>query len=117
MVKTLHDHPEDGRKVSYRCKKTKRHGPQCTAGIYLLYHADSDKVTKYETEVGHEHHQDEPRGIDENVKKIIEDLFNDGVKKPKLILRALESRKVKVPTATQLNNYLVYYKKKKIWFT
>ncbi|CAF4727599.1 unnamed protein product, partial [Rotaria sp. Silwood2] len=36
-----------------------------------------------------------------------------GIKKPKLILRALESRKVKVPTSAQLNNYLVYYRKKK----
>ncbi|CAF3896417.1 unnamed protein product [Rotaria sordida] len=107
------NHTEDGRKVYYRCKKAKRHGPQCTASLYLLYHADSDRVTIYETEAEHQHHQDETRGIDENVKKIIEDLFNDGIKKPKLILRALESRKVKVPTSAQLNNYLVYYRKKK----
>ncbi|CAF1449502.1 unnamed protein product [Adineta ricciae] len=107
------NYTEEGRKVYYRCKKAKRHGPQCTAGTYLLYHADSDKVTIYETETEHQHHQDEVRGIDESVRKVIEDLFNDGIKKPKLILRALESRKVKVPTSIQLNNYLVYYRKKK----
>ncbi len=33
--------------------------------------------------------------------------------KPKLILRALQSRKLKVPTYAQMNNYLVYYKKQK----
>ncbi|CAF1663498.1 unnamed protein product, partial [Didymodactylos carnosus] len=64
----------------YRCKKAKRHGPQCTAGLYVLYYADSDRVAIYEIEAEHEHHQDEThRGIDENVKKIIEDLFNDGI--------------------------------------
>ncbi|CAF4631602.1 unnamed protein product, partial [Rotaria sp. Silwood2] len=94
-------------------KNTRRCGPQCPASIHLLYHADSDKVTIYETEAEHEHDSSTIRGIDTYVKKYVEDLFNDGVKKPKLILRALQSRKTNVPTLVQLNNYLVYYKKKK----
>ncbi|CAF2482353.1 unnamed protein product [Rotaria sp. Silwood2] len=88
---------EDGRKVSYRCQKTKHRGPQCPANIYLLHHADSDKVIVYQTEMEHEHHNDKVCGIDENVRKYIEDLFNDGIEKPKLILKSkLGSCKISV---------------------
>jgi len=30
------NYSENGRKVYYRCKKTKFRGPQCSAGLYLL---------------------------------------------------------------------------------
>jgi hypothetical protein len=30
-------------------KKAKRHGPQRSLSIYLLFHADSDKITIYKT--------------------------------------------------------------------
>ncbi|CAF1480218.1 unnamed protein product [Rotaria sp. Silwood1] len=107
------NHTENGRMVYYRCNKAKLRGPQCSISIYLLYHADHDKVTIYKTEAEHDHHVDKVRGIDENVKKCIEELYNDGIMKPKQIIRALQARKVKMPTCTQLNNYLVYYKKNK----
>jgi hypothetical protein len=100
---------ENGRTVYYRCNSAKRRGPQCSARIYLLYHADSDKVTVYKTEDDHDHHNDKCRGIDEEAKKCIEELYNDGVIKPKQIIRALQARKIKTPTYTQLNNYLVHY--------
>ncbi|CAM4901280.1 unnamed protein product [Rotaria socialis] len=100
------NYTENGRKVYYRCNKVKRRGPQCSASMCLLYHADSDKVTCYKTEAEHDHYDHKGRGIDGNVKKIIEELYNDGVIKPKQIIRALEARKIKTPTYTQLNNYL-----------
>ena len=87
----------------------KRRGPQCSASMCLLYHTDSEKVSSYKTEAEHDHHDHKGRGIDENVKKVIEELYNDGVIKPKQIMRALEARKIKTPTYTQLNNYLIYY--------
>ena len=83
------NYSEVGRKVYYRCKKSKLRGPQCSASAYLLYHADSDKVSVYKTETEHDHHEVNVRGIDVNVKKCIEDLFNDGITKPKQIIRAL----------------------------
>ncbi|CAF2373194.1 unnamed protein product [Rotaria sp. Silwood2] len=52
-------------------------------------------------------------GIDTNVKRFIEELYDDGIMKPKPIIRALQSRPVKIPTYVQLNNYLAYYKRKK----
>ena len=77
----------------------------------FFYHVDSDKVTVYETESEHKHHDGVIRGIDQVVKNCIEDLFKDGVKKPKLIFRALQSRTMIVPTLAQLSNYLVYCRK------
>ena len=107
------NYTEDGRKCYYRCNKVKLRGFQCPTSIYLLYHSDSDQVTVFQTEAAHEHQNDSTRGIDENVKKVIENLFNDGIKKPKLIHRALQSKGINMPTLTQLNNYLVHYRKKK----
>ncbi|CAF2081129.1 unnamed protein product [Rotaria magnacalcarata] len=72
------NYTENGRKVYYRCNKVKRRGPQCSASMCLLYHADSDKVTCYKTEAEHDHYDHKGRGIDGNVKKIIEELYNDG---------------------------------------
>jgi hypothetical protein len=91
----------------------KRRSPQCPAGMCLLYHADTDQVTCYKTENDHEHGDDQSRGINEKVKQVIGELYNDGVTKPKLILRALEARKMRTPTYTQLNSYLVHLRKKK----
>jgi predicted DNA-binding antitoxin AbrB/MazE fold protein len=79
----------------------------------LLYHADSDQVTCYTTENDHEHDDDPIRGVNEKVKQVIVELYNDGVMKPKQIMRALEGRKIKTPTYRQLNSYLVYLRKKK----
>ncbi|CAF1531286.1 unnamed protein product, partial [Rotaria sordida] len=102
-----------GRKVYYRCRKSKLRGPQCSAGIYLLYHAESDQVSIYKTETDHDHHEGKVRGIDENVNKCIEDLFNDGITKPKQIIRALQTRNFELPSYVQIKNFLVQYKKTK----
>ncbi|CAF3898545.1 unnamed protein product [Rotaria sp. Silwood1] len=107
------NYTEDGRRVYYRCRKVKRRGPQCSSSVSLLYHTDSDKVTMYRTEADHDHNDNEVHGIANDVKQCIEELYNDGIKKPKLIIRALQSRQLKVPTYAQLNNYLGYYKRKK----
>ena len=67
----------------------------------------------YRTEADHDHTEDNVPGIDETVKQCIEELYNDGITKPKLIVRALHSRLLRAPTYVQLNNYLVYYRRKK----
>ncbi|CAM4800311.1 unnamed protein product, partial [Rotaria magnacalcarata] len=79
--------------VYYRCEKAKLRGSHCTLSIYLLYHAETDKVTIYKNEAEYDHHVDKVRGIDESVKKCIEELYNDGIMKPKEIIRALQARK------------------------
>jgi len=35
------NYSDDGRRVYYRCKKAKFRGPQCSASIHLLFHADN----------------------------------------------------------------------------
>ncbi|CAF4220670.1 unnamed protein product [Rotaria sordida] len=60
-------------------------------------------------EAAHEHHNDRICCIDEYVKKSIENLFDDAIKKSKLILRALQSKGINMPTLAQLNNYLILY--------
>ncbi|CAF4632468.1 unnamed protein product [Rotaria sp. Silwood2] len=108
------NYTEQGRKVYYRCKRMKRRGPQCNVSMYMLYHADSDKVTCYKTEGEHDHDDDDKtRGIHETVKRVIDELYDDGVMKPKQIIRALETRKIKTQTYTQLNNYISHLKTKK----
>ncbi|CAF1167498.1 unnamed protein product [Adineta ricciae] len=104
---------DTGRKVYYRCKKSKLRGPQCRASIYLLYYADSDKVSMYKTEDVHDHDEQEIRGINESVKRSIQELFNDGITKPKQIIRALQARNVTIPSLIKIKNYLAQYKKKK----
>ena len=62
----------------------------------------------YKTEAEPDHIADDVHGKDSNVKQCIEELYKDGIMKLKLILQALQSRQLKVPTYAQLNNYLGY---------
>jgi len=94
-------------------QKNKLRGHQCKASIYLFNHADSDKVSVYKTEAEHDHDDDSSRGISENIKKCINELYMDGIMKSKQIIRALQARNVKTPTAIQIKNYLIQYKKNK----
>ena len=82
-------------------------GPHCSASMCRLYYADSNKVTCYKTGAKHDHHDHRSRSIGANVKKVMEELYNDGVIKSKQIIRALETGKIKALTYTQLNNYLI----------
>ncbi|CAF2453517.1 unnamed protein product [Rotaria sp. Silwood2] len=63
------NYTDDWRKFYYRCKKVKCRSSQCCASIYLLYHANCDKITTYKTQAEHEHHNVKIYGINENVKK------------------------------------------------
>lgn len=107
------NHSEIGRKVYYRCKRKKLRGPQCKASIYLLYHADSDKVSVFKTEADHDQCEEYERGIRADVKKCINELYMDGITKPKQIIRALQSRQLETPPLRKIKNYLVQYRKTK----
>ena len=62
-----------GTRVEYRCNKVPSRGVQCTSALYLLYNADSMKVTKYVTLEGHNHDQieNEINGINDHTKELI----------------------------------------------
>jgi hypothetical protein len=78
-----------------------------------LYHADNDNVSLYKTEADHDHPDEKVRGIDDDVKKCIEELYTDGIMKPKQIIRALQTRNLNMLTTIQIKNFLVQFKKKK----
>lgn len=95
-------HTSDGKKVNYRCKR----GAPCPAHAYLLYKAEDDGVVLY-LFGDHDHSQaPKTRGIDPDTKLVIQQLFKNGVKKPRAILVALRNRGCKMPTDAQLKNYL-----------
>lgn len=92
----------DGRKVYYKCNES-----ACGAEVFLLYKAETYAVVLY-TSGEHTLSQEVPkRGIHPNTKKIILQLFNDGIQKPRAIILALRNRGcTTLPSNTQLKNYL-----------
>lgn len=63
---------------------------QCTSGLYLLYHADDEKVSLYHTENGHSDHTDNPkRGLSQEIGEFIDKKFQEGVQKPNVILQSI----------------------------
>lgn len=70
---------KDGDKVHYRCNKVKKHGMQCPAAVYLLYHAEKETVTLFKTDEEHDHQEKTPsRGLPLEIRSAIEHLYEDG---------------------------------------
>ena len=95
----------------YRCNKVPYRGPQCAAAFYLIYNADSERVTMYDT--GLEHTHDDVlttitiRGINPATKESIIRLLSLGVVIPKVIFNNLAKEaatniQIKVPNERQL---------------
>ena len=102
-----------GTKIFYRCNLVPYRGQQCAAAVYLLYDAESFDVLLYETDEKHDHDEllSNKRGINQPTKEAI-DALNVFKLAPKAILKQLEKQAaapnsaIKVPTHTQLYNYL-----------
>jgi hypothetical protein len=107
MVNAVYtNHTENGRMVYYRSNKAKLRQPQCIVEVFIWYIMQiMIKLPFIKAATEHDHHVDKVRGIDENIKKCIEELYNDGIAKPKEIIRTLKARKVTISTYTQLNNF------------
>lgn len=113
---------DSGRKKVYRCNCVPKRGPQCAAGLYLLFHDDSNQVTAFETKSGHTHDEIlETRariGFNQETKDFISALLDKKVTQPKNIFDALASeaeknKEIQVPkNERQLYNYLSHFKKK-----
>jgi predicted protein tyrosine phosphatase len=77
--------------------------------MLLVYHADRPAVTRYEAGT-HDHSQEEgrpSRGLHPKTKALIDELYADGIRKPRAILVALRSRGcATMPSKIQLANYL-----------
>lgn len=99
----------EGQKRFYRCNKVRQKGPQCAAEIYVLLECGTDFVFVYRTNADHNHNEIGTRddyGINARTKTEINKLYDLHLK-PKMILAALQQIDgIKLPTKTQLNNYL-----------
>lgn len=92
----------DGRKVYYKCNEG-----TCQAEMFLLYKAENGAVVLYSSGIHDHSEQVAKRGVPPETKKMIQQLFKDGVQKPRAILVALRNRGCNtLPKYTQLTNYL-----------
>lgn len=83
-----------GHPVEYRCLFGKYRSKECPAGMYLLYHSDSAKVSLYKTECGHSNHDlGCTRGLSLEMKAFIREKFNDGIVKLNGILNIMRQKK------------------------
>ncbi|CAF4089063.1 unnamed protein product, partial [Rotaria sordida] len=104
-----------GKKKFFRCNKVKARGKQCDAGIYLLFDSTNDKVVLFRTTSNHTHDsiQEKPSRIPNEVKKIIQELFELKLKL-KAIIEVLHERGVTLPSISQLNNFFRTIKNTKL---
>ena len=80
--------------------------------MYILHPSDGTVSRLYRAHEDHSNHGGNvPRGISAPIKVIILQLFKDGIRKPKEIMRVLEEKGEKVPSKSQLGNHLVYVRK------
>ncbi|CAF1482527.1 unnamed protein product, partial [Rotaria sordida] len=101
-----------GKKKFFRCNKVKARGKQCDAGIYLLFDSTNDKVVLFRATSDHTHDsmQEKPSRIPNEVKTIIQELYELKLK-PKAIIEVLHERGIALPSISQLNNFLRTIKK------
>ena len=92
----------EGVKICYQCKVN------CPKSAYILCHNNELKATIFLSKDEHAHEVNQ-RGLPDDVKSKINQLFKDGVKKPNLIIDALELWPLRNQysfTKNQLCNYL-----------
>jgi len=104
-----------GKKKFFRCNKVKARGKQCDAGIYLLFNSTNDKVVLFRATSDHTHDstQEKPSRIPNEVKTVIQELYELKLK-PKAIIEVLHERGITPPNISQLNNFLRTIKNTKL---
>jgi hypothetical protein len=103
----------DGTKIFYRCNLVKKRGPQCSAGLCLLYDAESSEVILFQTNSVHTHDSLDSagKGLADSVKQEIKRLSQNFGLKPREILIELEKLSMPTPSKSQLYKYLATLKK------
>jgi len=106
---------EEGIKQYYRCNKTKYRGKQCSASMFLLYESTCSTIKMFKNEQEHDHEKTNNLctiGINDITKEIIKSCFEDR-RKPKYIMEYLATKKISLPSMSQLKNYLTLLRKQK----
>jgi hypothetical protein len=103
-----------GETVYYRCAAGRYRKSECPAGIYLLYHSNSDDVSLYEADEEHQNHTTEPsRGLSMELKSFISKKYSEGITIPEKILSVIRSAGMPEPSKQQLNSFLTAIRSKK----
>lgn len=107
------NHTQAGTKVLYRCKKVKRRGVQCDAGLYLLYDASSLSVHLYRTSADHNCStlDQATQRLPDAMKAEIETLYKVHRTKPKRIFEMLKEKGFTPKSVMQISNFLQNMKK------
>ena len=95
-----------GYKIHYNCKVSS----SCSAKVYILLKSESQDADIYQTTPEHDHELKPQRGLSAATKD--NQLYSDGVTKPKLILSRLRNCGIEEPTSSALTSYLVRYRRK-----
>jgi hypothetical protein len=102
----------EGVKQFYRCNKPPSRAEQCATGLYLLYHAENQRVSIYRTTCSH---TCIPRRlkVPQETRDAIKLMYESGIRKPKLIVENLEKiPTMQIPWLKDLYNYLATLKSK-----
>mgnify|MGYP006965707201 CR=1 FL=1 len=75
MEDTFFEHYTRG----FTCRSAYRQA-ECPAGLYLLHHSTSLRVTRFKTDEDHDNHVTQVRrGFTDEIKKFVRAKFDDGV--------------------------------------
>ena len=97
---------EQGFKQFYYCNLDKNH---CPKRCFLLYVNSSDQVHFFENSCEHEHTSSH-RGLSGEQKAIVKRLYDQGLSKPSLIVKAFEAEAIETPAPSKIITFLRSYK-------
>ena len=99
---------EAGDKVYYHCKVSR----SCMAKVYILVKSDCLNAELFQTTTTHTHEPKPSWGMTEEIKAKVNQLYADGVTKPKIMLSRIRDAGLREPKKRTLDNYLSAYRKK-----
>jgi len=85
-----------GLRVEYRCTKGTYRLRECPAGLYLLFRNTSMLIMS----------RTPPRGLSEELKTFVREKFDEGNRKPNVLLHLIRQRKLKEPEKSKLVTFL-----------
>lgn len=105
-----------GTKLYFRCNQVKLRGPQCAAGLYQLFKADSDTVLEFRVNASHNHDEITDKTSIEKKNALrceVERLIDLGVGPMNIMHSLSKTDGIELPTKKQLTTMIAAIRKKK----
>lgn len=93
----------EGEEVEYRCKRGSYRVGECPTRMFCIFHATSEVVSVYATNSEHLHQELNTRGLDDEMKVVVKELYANGVEEPNALLSNI--RKKRISRATKNETY------------